>query len=211
MSKRAVGIGLGLVSIVAAANAAAAEDAATGFYAQVNLGAALQDGDGELLLGDLTLQGAGDSSEEFSWNVALGYRFLPYLSVEAGYVDLSERVVRLEADDGSGLQADFGLDSQGFTLAAVGILPLGSWEPHLKVGVLVASTDAQLRGRNGAPLAFDADGDDETAFVGIGVTYRLDSSWQIGLDFTHYNDVGERDVTGQADVQTITVGLSRRF
>lgn len=207
--------------------ATSADAADTGFYAGVDLGQYSHDLDAngfgrqvEDALGELGLAVSGastDSSEDgFTYGVLVGYQFLPYLAVEAAYVDLgdAETNYRATVSDGvmsADLRARATTESSGPSLSALAILPfMNSWEIHARAGVYFSNNDVTAR------LAIDgseepaSDSSNSTEFMwGAGIGYTR-GNYTTRLDYQQYTDVGDSS-TGEASVDRLTLAAIFRF
>lgn len=213
--------GLGLL-VATSANAAD-----TGFYVGVDVGQYSHDLDAngfgsqvDGALGDLGLtvsSASSDSSEDgFTYGVLVGYQFLPYLAVEAAYVDLGDAEVKSNATVSDGvtsadLRAKATTGSSGPSLSALGILPfMKSWEVHARAGVYFSNNDATSR------LAIDeleltgSDSSNSTEFMwGAGIGYTR-GNYTTRLDYQQYTDVGDSS-TGEASIDRLTLVAIFRF
>ncbi len=70
------------------------------------------------------------STSGISWNVDVGYKFMPYFGLEIGYTRYTNSSVKNNVGDSIATAKPSALD-----LAMRGILPLGSFEPFAKLGV----------------------------------------------------------------------------
>jgi len=154
---------LAMVLVAAATPASAIEN---GFFIGGSIGGSsleIRDYDDEL--GELRFSGSGTAYKLFA-----GFRFLNFLAVEGGYVDLGDPndVVGATGDDP--IAVEIGLN--GWDAFAVGLLPLGPVDLFAKVGVV--SWDADIRARLMETDLVDSDSDSGTdAAYGIGVALRL--------------------------------------
>lgn len=120
----------------------------------------------------------------------LGWRFLDWLAVEANYVDFgsgSDRILGEKVE----------VSADGFSLSAVGFLPVGPVDLFARVGVIDWSGDIR------SP-EFDrgsADGTDLT--YGLGAQFRV---WSLSLRAEY-----ERFELDDADADMISVGVTWTF
>jgi len=129
-------IALAGLAVLAAAPASAGD---RGFYAGFDLGQYSHDLDANGIsrqfdaalggLGLTTSNFSSDTSEDgFTYGVLVGYQFLPYVAVEAAYVDLgdAEYKGRATVSDGvtsADMNAQYTTESSGPSLSVLGILP----------------------------------------------------------------------------------------
>lgn len=199
-----------------------------GFYAGVDLGQASydldrRDIDSQIVdafdsLGLAVLSGSSSTSEDgFTYGITLGYQILPYLAVEASYVDLDDAEYRGSATVTDGVAtADFRTqvttESSGPALSVLGILPLPrNWEVYARAGVYFSSTDVTARLSSGDVVSAASDSSNSEEFLwGAGVGYSRDQ-WTVRLDYQQYTDVGDEDVLGEVNVDRIAFSALYRF
>ncbi len=163
----ALALGAGLFS-----DASRADDTGsvndTQFYARANVGRS-----------DLSNPTFYDSDSETSLGISLGWRFLPWLAVEAGYSDLGDFSFRCRA---------------GFVCGAVVVPPLEIDGVELGLAARVPFGDSGLFGQARAGvLRWDAGSDSETdPYYGIGVGYAFNERFNLSLNFDRY-DLGAVD------------------
>jgi len=177
----------------------------SGFYVGADLGIAQFPNNEDLQLpSGVVLRGSGSNldNEDYAWAVTAGYRFNPYVAVEAGYLDLGETSGLLA--DGTGATpavARFSFATSGPTLALVGTWPLGSWEPYLRFGVFFADTDLSFSALSAAaPFSGRTSDSSEEVFGGIGLGYRFSERWRARVELAFFDDAA-----------TATVGFTYRF
>ena len=146
-----------LVVLTATATPALAKEK-HGFYLGGSLGYGVIDVKGENSdLGEIEFD-EGD----LGYKLFAGYRFLPFLAVEGGYVDFGNPSSDFSFDDGI-LNTEIGLN--GWNLAAVGILPLTIFDVYAKVGYFW--WDADVRAQLGGETDNDSDSGSDLMY-GIG-------------------------------------------
>ena len=220
MQRRFAVVGL---AILFAVPAIAAE---RGFYAGLDAGqyaydldtngVANQIADGLADLGLTASNPRSDTSEDgFTYGVVIGYQLLPYLAIEAAYVDLGDAEYKYGATVSDGttsadVSARATIDSAGPTLSALGILPFGKgWEVYGRAGMYYGSNDANLRVTVDETELYASDDSSSTSFVwggGIGYTQQW---YTVRLDYQQFTDVGDDGAT--VDIDRIAVVAIRRF
>jgi hypothetical protein len=215
------------VAGVALLVAAPANATDSGFYAGLDVGQSSHDLDAgglasqfDSALGDLGLtvsSASSDTSEDgFTYGVLVGYQVLPYLAVEAAYVDLGDAEFKRNGTVSDGvtsgdLRSQWTTESSGPSLSALGILPfMKGWEAHARAGVYFSSNDATAR------LAIDgledsaSDSSNSTEFLwGAGIGYTR-GNYTGRLDYQQYTDVGDSS-TGEASIDRLTFVAIVRF
>jgi hypothetical protein len=188
---------------------------ATGFYLDLDLGAAAYPSALEGSTADIAVRLADSQTGDLAWGFAFGWRFTPNFSAQAGYADLGNTSGVLAGSPGAnGASGRFSLAIRGPTVAFVGTVPFDSWEGYVKVGYLFANADLALLGSEGT-LTSGADASRSTAapFAAVGVVYRFDDQWSTQLEFRRYENVGY-DGSNSADtinINAATVGVGVRF
>jgi len=124
------------------------------------------------------IDGVGDVLEELdtddsAWKVGFGWRFNPYLSLEADYVDLGAPNGDFDATGSSG---DYQVDLSGFAGYLIGTLPLGIFEISAKVGYYFHDVNVHVDldnfgPNNGDVIDSDNSGEAFVYGVGAGVTF----------------------------------------
>ncbi len=127
-----------------------------------------------------------------AYKLIAGWRFLDWLAVEANYLDLGTADDRIEG-------VDIEADVSGFSLAAVGFLPIGPVDVFAKLGAV--NWDAELS----APGTGLNESDDGTDLMyGVGVQFRV---WSLSIRGEYeIFDVAEADT-----VDMISLGVTWTF
>lgn len=201
---------LALVALSSFAAAASAEED-SGWYLGAGIGHVDYADNGTVQVGrhSLAAREISDFDDPLSSSTSFwfGYRFNPYVSVEAGYLRNAETELRL-SNALNETVGTFRFRSEGPTLAIVGSLPLGKWEPYARIGVMYAQTQARL---------LHEDGEAWTRLRGVellasvGIAYNFTAHWQAKLEATFIPDAGERTGTGASNLGVATLGFTYRF
>lgn len=120
--------------------------------------------------------GPGDDldDDQVSFKVYAGGDLLPWLGVEAGYVNFGEI-------GGSGAS----LDADGWSVAAIAQLPIGNFAPYAKAGHLWWDTDSDS--------ASFGNPDGHDWFGGLGLRFALTQAIDMRLEYERY-EVADADV-----------------
>lgn len=134
----------------------------TGFYLGGGAGYSFIENDDELDLEDRVADFDIDD-EDFAWKGYAGFQFLPWLALEAGYVDFGD----VEGDT-----PDFDVESKldGWDAFLVGNLPLGFIDVFAKVGVIAWDLDLDID--DDLPES-DVSTDGENLAYGVGAGFEL--------------------------------------
>lgn len=151
---------------------------AAGAQEKNNTGPYVGGGIGEFAVTIEDIEGLTDAvkdldSDDSAWKVFFGWRFNPYFSLEADYIDLGTPRGDFDA---SGTSGAYTLDMSGVAGYAVGTLPLGIFELSGKVGYYFhdVTIDVDLNNigpGNGDVIGSDDSGEAWVYGVGAGLTF----------------------------------------
>lgn len=149
------------------------------------------------------LDNSASSDELFA-----GYRFSRHLAVEAGYLNLSASDYNLLGGNPMRFFSAWrSWETEGFTFAAIGALPLGErLDVHARAGVYVADTKFDQR------MVVETRGSErsEELLLGLGFSYKLYESLSASLDYSRYANVGTQ-ATHESNVDALMLGLAYHF
>ncbi len=108
--------------------------------------------------------------DDTSWKLFAGYRFNPYISIEAAYIDFGGPS---DSFDASGSSGDYKVELSGFAPYVVGTLPLGPVELFAKVGYYFYDVDLSVDLDDlGGDVFQSSDSDEDLLYgAGIGMTF----------------------------------------
>jgi OOP family OmpA-OmpF porin len=192
-----------------AASTAAAGD--SGFYLGADGGYAKYPGHVQLVIGTTTVNSIDTTNLVFSGSFHVGYRFSRYFALEAGYMDLGE--AKATVSDFAGTSAQFRFKARGPMVNTIGTVPLGNWEPFIRLGLLSADVDASLTGvQNGTTFSFaGSDNGGISMLAGIGAGYTFAERWHLKLELDYTDHIGAEEATGETHILSTSVGLAYRF
>jgi OmpA-OmpF porin, OOP family len=198
-------------ALVAGATSASAQD--SGFYLGLDAGVAVYPDNLQLTVDKATLFSPDKHTTGAAWAFSTGYQFNKLFALELAYVDLAPSSTPFSNTSGANsAQVDHTFEARGARLAAVGTLPLGNWEPYLKLGALRARRDASTSGIVGTtPVGFEKHAASTSAFVALGARYRFSNHWDAGLELAQYGAIGDAEVTGARQASTATLGVAYHF
>jgi opacity protein-like surface antigen len=130
--------------------------------------------------------------DDSAWKAFVGYRFNPYIALEAAYVDFGNPGSR---SDASGSSGDFRVRLKGFAPYVIGTLPLGPIELFAKIGYYFYDVD--LRIDIDDPLApdFDSSKSNEDLLYGGGIGATVFQHLNVRLEYERIKS----DVIDDAD------------
>jgi len=187
--------------LMALATPAMAED--TGFY----LGAGA--GQATVKIDDfLGFYGANFDEADTGFKVFGGYKFLPWMGVEAAYLDGGSPSA--EAMDGD-LFGRASVDVQSFTAAAVFALPIGDrFELFVKPGFAYWRSKASvyIADSQFVYADFSEDDDDSAFFIGGGAGFNFSDHFGIRLEYEWFEVTPKWDEYEEEFVQELDASAS---
>jgi len=153
-----------------------------------------------------------------AFGATLGYQVNENFAAELSYVDLGSVDYNASGTVNGGLgdvPASVGISAsaQGPVFSLLGILPIGErFSVYGRIGL--ASMDSE------GSVSVTIDGETESlsdstqrsnGLYGLGGEFSVNKRFGIRLELTRYADVGSDDITGETDVDLITLGLRVSF
>jgi opacity protein-like surface antigen len=220
--------GLVLAALALVSGTAAAADD-RGFYVGFGAGMALADVDENEFDGLLVdvAESAGlsvvdgtskVSDSDASLGLLVGYRFLPWLAVEAEWLTLGkvDYEAHVQVTDGvvvAPLKTTIETDAKGVAVSALGIWPISQqWDLYGRVGVLLADTSASVRfSSEGASETVSDSQSTQVVLAGIGAGWKVSPTWTVRFDYQRFLDVGDDDLLGEASIDRLSVQWLYKF
>lgn len=140
-----------------------------------------------------------DSSDN-AWKAYVGYRFSPYWSVEAAYIDFGRPS---DTFQGTGSNGNYRVQMSGFAPNIVGTIPLGPIELFGKAGYYFYDVDTRVNFSSGQFIQTKHSRSDLLYGVGVGITF-----------FGHLNARAEYeriDIKNAGDSDAFWLGGGWRF
>jgi OOP family OmpA-OmpF porin len=155
-----------------------------------------------------------------NYSGVIGYQFMRELAIEASYTDLGK--LRYHANDklANGASAATQLDAKakGPTVAVIGALPLSQeWEIYARLGVIFSKVTLEAQATVttnagttvGAPSSESANSVD--ALAGLGLAWNPTKHVKLRAEYIRYGRVGDKDTTGEINIDTFNAGLTYSF
>lgn len=146
-----------------------------------------------------------------AWSAQVGYRWGSHVAAEVSYVDFGKTQYRAEP---AGLAQEDSIRylNSGVTLAALGMLPLGErFDLYARGGASYVDTRTRFKISDPASGASLASVENKvhrwSAVVGVGADWNIGQSFALRLDYQRFFDVGEKNATGQFDIDLLTLGV----
>jgi OmpA-OmpF porin, OOP family len=146
-----------------------------------------------------------------AYSLDLGYQVNSNFAVEGSYVDLGKHnfTSSVSAPAADTMSGD--LKPRDYGVSAVGILPIDAgWAAYGKAGLLRVKTDLDASS-TGAVAVSGASQDNTSATYGLGVSYDFTKAVAGKLEWNRYQDVGDREVTGQSNINLVSGGVAFQF
>lgn len=153
---------------------------------------------------------SNDSGSDNKWRLQGGYRFNPYLAVEAGYIDFGKAKYQASYTGGS---AQGSLKAGGFDVVALASLPVNdSFSIFGKAGMVAAKVKSNLVA--GAPATAASGNASENVvrpLLGVGARYKLTDNVDLRADYDHVSGLGTSSKTGKMDSNMVSFGAVYNF
>lgn len=171
------------------------------------------------------VSGQLNDDNDQAWKLFGGYRFLPWLGVEFGWVDLGEvgsnYVLHSQVPLTNANANIIGLyNVAGASGSVFGELDFNDRTSGiLRVGLFNAQMDYDETGTSasGQPHRFSNSNSHTKLTYGLGLNVRVTPNWDVRLDWDRYTDVGRRfdlstDGNGRFDhIDFVSMNLAYRF
>ncbi|AMX03342.1 outer membrane beta-barrel protein [Microbulbifer thermotolerans] len=167
-----------------------------------------------------------------SWKIYTGWRWTPYMAVEASYQQLAKADLdfRIDATNGEFLQFEDRIKTHLLNAFIVGHCPLfeglslfgklggGLWSAELserQSGQLlfaypVAEDEVETRLEEVSGKAYDSDNGFHWGY-GFGIDYRYRNKWTLRAEWESFTEVGSDSFRSDFDAQSATLGWSMHF
>jgi OOP family OmpA-OmpF porin len=170
--------------------------------------------------GGLTVVDAVSSLDDSDtgFGLAVGYQVNENFATELAYVDLGETSYTAEGTVTDGLAdypASFGLSqtAAGPVFSLLGIVPIGErFSVFARAGLALMSVDADVDVTiDGVADSAKASTDRSNGVYGLGGEFSMSNRFGIRLEWNRYASVGSEDITGDTDIDLISIGLRYNF
>lgn len=172
-------------------------------------------GSGGLTVVDAT-SNLDDSDTGFG--LAAGYQVNRNFATELAYVDLGEFSYGADGTVTDGVTdyaASFGLSQSaaGPVFSVLGIVPIGErFSVFARAGIALMSVDADADlSIDGVADSASASTDRSNGMYGLGGEFNLSHRFGVRLEWNRYAKVGSEDLTGDTDIDLISLGLRYNF
>jgi len=153
------------------------------------------------------------SDTDTAYRAYAGYLFLPYLGVEAAYVDLGRFSFRTNVDPAGSLTGKPSI--KGGELSVVGRLPIGErFAVYGRAGVFSARTSTRYGATGSVELIDGADRQHKSSTkpsYAIGASYDFTHNIGVRVEWARYTKLGGDLTGGKTDANLATIGLTYTF
>lgn len=141
-----------------------------------------------------------------------GYEFMENVAVELGYVSFGETTATVR-NSASTVTANTKFKAKGFVFAFVGTLPvtkelgfigrIGTYRWNVQSEATTSAGNSALAKDTKPGFALDN--------IGVGAKYSFSKTMDVRMEWERYIDVGSSHITGQTNIDTVTIGLMIKF
>ncbi|HEY2403300.1 MAG TPA: outer membrane beta-barrel protein [Steroidobacteraceae bacterium] len=153
----------------------------------------------------------------FAFGGLIGYQFIPQIALEASYTDLGKISYHATNVVSGQFNAFADLDgkAKGPTLSVIGALPLTpQWEVYARAGIFFSkvtldatvSLSASAHAGTASQSANSVD-----PLAGVGLAWKPTKQFKIRAEYTRFSNVGDKDKTGEINIDTFNVGVTYAF
>lgn len=205
---------LGVAVLMACATSAFAGDV----YLVGSVGRSMVNIDKASLDNDLANAGFGGiassvDEDDTGYKLALGYKFNPSFALEGGYVNLGTSTYDFSITTPGVANGHLEAEVRGWVVSAVGIMPLNDrFSLFGKLGAIYAEVEQSGTASAGG-TSFTATASDKSwkATWGVGAQYEIARNWGVRAEYERFDKLGDKDETGEADVDLLSIGVAYKF
>ena len=150
-----------------------------------------------------------------SWKLLGGYELMRYLAFEFGYENLGKYTASASGTargTSTATTASSRFEAKGFNFSVVGMFPFtNELGVFARFGTFRWNVDASASTPNGGVSVKDTKPGFTPNNVGLGLKYSMNKTMDLRLEWERFKDVGDGLVTGQGDIDRMSLGLLYRF
>lgn len=146
------------------------------------------------------------------YKLQVGYQPIKYFAIEGGYVDLDQAQHTAHVTTGSeGIRSVMTIESSGWNLNAVGILPItNEFSILAKVGAIRVKEKITVKASSGSEFASDSSSDSNSEVLyGLGIAYAPNDKMNLRAEYERY-DLGDDSGT-DIDIDVVSLGIAFKF
>jgi OOP family OmpA-OmpF porin len=143
------------------------------------------------------------------WRLQAGYNFNPYISLEAGYIDLGKADYKATFTGGTAKGSE---KAGGIDLAILGKLPVSDGLSFFaKAGIISTKIKSKLASTAPATVNSTNSSNEIRPLIGVGAIYQLQNNLDLRLDFDHASNLGNSSKGGTMSDNMLSVGIAYNF
>ena len=199
---------------VAAGSAFAGDWYALGSFGQSKVdGNVASEVNAELIDAGVTGLSSSFDDKDTSYKLQLGYSFTPYLAVEGGYIDLGKFQYSAAFTGPVAGSAVAEVKAAGFNAGAVASYPMNDqFEIFGKLGIINAKVEGSAAASgSGVTISENVSATKTKSYLGVGAAYNFNEQLGLHLAWERFNNLGDKDKTGESDVDLVSLGLKLNF
>lgn len=150
------------------------------------------------------------------WKLTGGYTLMENLAFEFSYNNFGK--IKASASgtakgSATSVTANSDFKARGLSFAAIGILPVTkAFAVTGKVGILRWNVESTASTSSGSSVTAK---DTKPGFtfdnIGVGFKYGINESMDVRVEWERFKDVGDAHITGQGDIDVLSLGLMYKF
>lgn len=134
-----------------------------------------------------------------------GYEFNSFIAMELGYARLGKAKADVTVTSPVSLRTQLTFEGRAYYLDAIGSLPItNALSAYARVGPALTTAIAKS-------VLGKSEEEEFNLKVGVGARYKFTNGADLRLDWERYHAVGDPDITGEADVDMVSLSLGARF
>lgn len=147
------------------------------------------------------------------YKLQIGYQFTPNFAVEGGYIDLGKLSYSANVLGIIPVTAGAKVEASGWNIDALGILPLGNgFSLFAKAGLIDAKVKFSVSASSAFSSASSSDSStDIKPLFGVGASYSINNQLIVRTEYERYKNLGDKDTTGEGDVDLFSAGIAYKF
>lgn len=151
--------------------------------------------------------------KDTGYKLQLGYQLTPNFAIEGGYVDLGKFKYSASFTGPSAGTGSAEAKASGLNIAAVGIAPINDqFSVFGKFGFINAKVEISATATGSGTSASGSESATKMkANFGIGAAYNFDKAWGLRAEWERFNNLGDKNKTGESDVDMLSVGVVFNF
>lgn len=207
MFKKFVVLGAGLL----AAGAACAQGS---WYGDLSVGRSSVNMTNDNVITGATAYSFSNEEKSTAFKLHAGYQFNKNFAIEGGYVNLGKFTFTENVTAPAVGSAKASIKADGWDLVAVGIAPLSQdFSLFGKLGTIYSTVNTDITTSGAVTLtgAANRKRSELNLTYGLGAQYAFNKTVSVRGEWNRFDKLGDRNTTGEADVNVFSLGLNFKF